>query len=153
MAGLHFFVDQRHSMDEYLPSLKIADGSLVPLFYLIGAAFCWVVKRIFSIQRWHGPADSIFGAHRLDNEIDVKSDIGSTLATFISLSGGASVGQYGPLVHLGQLLALIFAPSLVINQLAQTCLLMWVGCNCRWVPRANCDFAQRPSCDIFPSGR
>ena len=102
VAGLHFFVDQRHSMDEYLPSLKIADGSLVPLIWLIGAALLlWVVRRIFSIQRWHGPADSIFGAHRLDNEIDVKSGIGSTLAAFISLSGGASVGQYGPLVHFG----------------------------------------------------
>ena len=45
--------------------------------------------------------DSIFGAHRLDNEIDVKAGIGSTLAAFISLGGGASVGQYGPLVHFG----------------------------------------------------
>jgi CIC family chloride channel protein len=102
VAGLHFFVDQRHAMDEYLPSLKIADGSLVPLIWLIGAALLlWVVRQIFAIQRWHGPADSIFGAHRLDNEIDVKSGIGSTLAAFISLSGGASVGQYGPLVHFG----------------------------------------------------
>ena len=59
------------------------------------------VRRLFDISRWHGPADSIFGAHRLDNEIDVKAGIGSTLAAFISLAGGASVGQYGPLVHFG----------------------------------------------------
>lgn len=102
VEGLHFFNDQRRVMEEYLPSLKIADGSLVPLIWLIGAAFLlWGVRRLFNITRWHGPADSIFGAHRLDNEIDVKAGIGSTLAAFISLGGGASVGQYGPLVHFG----------------------------------------------------
>ena len=77
-------------------------GSLVPLFWLIGAAFLlWGVRRLFGIVRWHGPADSIFAAHRLDNEIDVKAGIGSTIAAFISIGGGASVGQYGPLVHFG----------------------------------------------------
>ena len=102
VAGLNFFVNQRHAMERYLPSLKIADSSLVPLIWLIGAAFLlWVVRRLFGITRWHGPADSIFGAHRLDNEIDVRAGIGSTLAAFISLGGGASVGQYGPLVHFG----------------------------------------------------
>lgn len=102
VAGLHFLVDQRHAMDGYLPTIQIAGGSLAPIFWLVGAAFLlWGVRRIFGIQRWHGPADSIFGAHRLDNEIDVKAGFGSTLAAFISLGGGASVGQYGPLVHFG----------------------------------------------------
>ena len=50
---------------------------------------------------WHGPADSIFAAHRTDNDLDVRAGLGSTLAAFISASGGASVGQYGPLVHFG----------------------------------------------------
>ena len=39
--------------------------------------------------------------HRTDNELDVKQGFASTLAAFISASGGASVGQYGPLVHFG----------------------------------------------------
>ncbi|MEK9962053.1 MAG: chloride channel protein, partial [Rhodobiaceae bacterium] len=60
-----------------------------------------VVRRVFGISRWHGPADSIYAAHRTDNELDVKAGFGSTLAAFISASGGASVGQYGPLVHFG----------------------------------------------------
>ena len=59
------------------------------------------VRKLFGITRWHGPADSIFAAHRTDNELDVKAGFGSTLAAFISASGGASVGQYGPLVHFG----------------------------------------------------
>ena len=72
------------------------------MIWLIGAALLlWCVRRLFGIERWHGPADSIFGAHHLDNEIDVKSGVGSTVGAFVSLAGGASVGQYGPLVHFG----------------------------------------------------
>ena len=102
VAGLHFLTDHRQSMDGNLPILQFAGGSLVPMLWLIGAAFLlWGVRRLFGIVRWHGPADSIFGAHRLDNEIDVKAGIGSTIAAFIAMGGGASVGQYGPLVHFG----------------------------------------------------
>ena len=102
VAGLRFFAGHRHAMDGYFPALQIAGGSFVPLIWLIGAAFLlWGVRQLFGIVRWHGPADSIFGAHRLDNEIDVKAGIGSTIAAFISMGGGASVGQYGPLVHFG----------------------------------------------------
>ena len=102
VAGLHFLTDHRESMGGNFPILQFAGGSLVPMLWLIGAAFLlWGVRRLFGIVRWHGPADSIFGAHRLDNEIDVKAGIGSTIAAFISIGGGASVGQYGPLVHFG----------------------------------------------------
>jgi CIC family chloride channel protein len=102
VAGLHFLTNHRQSMDGNFPILQFAGGSLVPLLWLIGAAFLlWGVRRLFGIVRWHGPADSIFGAHRLDNEIDVKAGIGSTIAAFIAMGGGASVGQYGPLVHFG----------------------------------------------------
>ena len=88
VAGLHFLTDQRNRMDGYYPFLEFADGSLVPMIWLIGAALLlWCVRRLFRIQRWHGPADSIFGAHRLDNEIDVKSGVGSTLGAFVSIAG------------------------------------------------------------------
>ena len=60
-----------------------------------------LVRHFFSIDRWHGPADSIYAAHRTDNELDVKKGFGSTIAAFISAGSGASVGQYGPLVHFG----------------------------------------------------
>ena len=59
------------------------------------------VKKINSDKPFQGIADSIFYAHRPDNEADIKSGILSTFAAFISAGGGASVGQYGPLVHFG----------------------------------------------------
>ena len=102
VAGLHSLSDYRQSMGMDFPILQFADGSLVPMLWLVGAAFLlWGVRRLFRIARWHGPADSIFGAHRLDNEIDIKAGIGSTIGAFIAMGGGASVGQYGPLVHFG----------------------------------------------------
>ncbi len=80
-------------------STPLAFGPLLSL--LIAALAILMVRRLFGIVRWHGPADSIYAAHRTDNELDVRHGFGSTLAAFISAGGGASVGQYGPLVHFG----------------------------------------------------
>jgi len=94
--------DYRLWMGGELLNLRDGVGSLVPMLWLIMAALIlWGVRRFFGITRWHGPADSIYAAHRLDNEIDVRAGVGSTLAAFISMGGGAPVGQYGPLVHFG----------------------------------------------------
>ena len=72
-------------------------------FFTLGfVALCIIaIKKNLGIARWHGPADSIHAAHRTDNELDIKSGLSSTLVAFLSASGGASVGQYGPLVHFG----------------------------------------------------
>ena len=92
----------REASDWMQISVLGAELSLTPLFsMLIAAGLILVIRRIFVIGRWHGPADSIYAAHRTDNELDARAGFGSTIAAFISASGGASVGQYGPLVHFG----------------------------------------------------
>jgi len=68
---------------------------------LIAACLIIVVRRVFGITKWSGPADSIFAAQQSKDRLDVRLGIGSTLAALINASGGASVGQYGPLVHFG----------------------------------------------------
>ena len=79
---------------------------LTPIFFLIlSALLILFVRKIFKIDRWHGPPDSILAAHQSKNSIDIKRGLGSTLTAFISASGGASVGQYGPLVHFGATVA------------------------------------------------
>ncbi|MDA8723666.1 chloride channel protein [Alphaproteobacteria bacterium] len=94
--------DYRLWMGGEFLNLPGSNGSMVPMLWLILAALLlWGVRYLFGITRWHGPADSIYAAHRLDNEIDVRVGAGSTLAAFISMGGGAPVGQYGPLVHFG----------------------------------------------------
>ena len=85
--------------------VPLGAGITLDLRYVISLGLAAVVilaiRRAFGITRWHGPADTIYAAHRTDNEMDLRAGAGSTLAAFVSASAGASVGQYGPLVHLG----------------------------------------------------
>jgi CIC family chloride channel protein len=78
----------------------------------IAAILISLIKKIVKVKEWHGPADTIFAAHRIDNELDVKAGIASTLVAFISAGGGASVGQYGPLVHFGATLGALIKGKL-----------------------------------------
>lgn len=76
--------------------------SISPLLFLLISAFLIiVVKRTLQITRYHGPADVILSAHSPKEELDARTGFSSVFAAFVSASGGASVGQYGPLVHLG----------------------------------------------------
>lgn len=100
--GIRVFTQWR----EHSLGLEIAvAGStleITPLVALwIAAILVIAIRRGFQIQRWHGPADAIFAAHQPGNTLDVKQGLASTLTAFVGASGGASVGQYGPLVHFG----------------------------------------------------
>ena len=69
---------------------------------LVAAAFLiFGLKRAFEMDRWHGPADTILSTHRISTPFPVREGFLSTTAAFISASGGASVGQYGPVLHFG----------------------------------------------------
>ena len=81
----------------------------------LSAFIITLIKNGFKVTRWHGPADTIFAAHRIDNELDVKTGVASTLAAFVSAAGGASVGQYGPLVHFGATLGAFFKATLNLS--------------------------------------
>ena len=75
------------------------------LFFLITLSIALVFvhySRIFiKGQAFQSVSDSIYLAHKFNNETDVKVGVVSTIAAFFSASGGASIGQYGPLVHFG----------------------------------------------------
>ena len=94
--------DFRAGFDVKFLNIPGTDYSFEPVFWLLTAVLLLaLVRRLFKLVRWHGPADSIYAAHRTDNELDLRAGVGSTMAAFISLCGGAPVGQYGPLVHFG----------------------------------------------------
>ena len=76
--------------------------NLIPLLICIPSSILVALLMYYlKLPRWFGPADTIFAAHNRAGTLDVKGGFGSTLASFISISGGASVGIYGPLVHFG----------------------------------------------------
>ena len=102
VLGVGFLSDLRKDAPATLPPGLEALSPFTPLLtLLLAAGAVLLVRRLFSITRWHGPADSILAAHQSGNTLDVKAGLGSTLAAFLSAGGGASVGQYGPLVHFG----------------------------------------------------
>ena len=102
VIGVDILTPARQSSDFLRFDINGVSVSLLPMLAISLAAVAIIlIRRIFAISRWHGPADSIYAAHRSSNALDVKAGIGSMFAAFVSASGGASVGQYGPLVHFG----------------------------------------------------
>ena len=76
--------------------------NLVPLLICVPSSLLvGLLMYKLKLPRWFGPADTIYAAHHHAGILDLKGGLGSTLASFISISGGASVGIYGPLVHFG----------------------------------------------------
>ena len=74
-------------------------------FYLITLSMALVLVHYSRIlingKPFQSVSDSIYLAHKANNETDLKVGFISTFAAFFSASGGASIGQYGPLVHFG----------------------------------------------------
>ena len=100
--GVKYISSLRQSVNNCFITDSVACFSFSPLIFLLFAAIViTLVKKYFGISRYHGPADVILSAHSPKEELNPKVGVLSTLAAFISASGGASVGQYGPLVHLG----------------------------------------------------
>ena len=76
--------------------------NLVPMIICVPSSILvGLLMYYLKLPRWFGPADTIYAAHHRAGILDLKGGFGSTLASFISISGGASVGIYGPLVHFG----------------------------------------------------
>ena len=67
----------------------------------VGGLVVGLLANMMTDSRFHGPLDAIRTAQSLDANMPVKSSVTSTLAACISLGSGASVGQYGPLAHMG----------------------------------------------------
>ena len=82
---------------------------IIPFAWLaIGFTLVFVIKKVLGCTSWQGPADAIYCAHRPDRNMDIRQGFGTVMAAFTSLSAGASLGQYGPIVHMGALIGGLF---------------------------------------------
>ena len=107
VKGIEWFTGKHELLSEL--SIKIWDKTLVfnGFVIIMITGLCLILlRKLFLISRYHGPADSIHIAHAVNTNEHVRDGFLSTCAAFISLSGGAPVGQYGPLVHLGTTISL-----------------------------------------------
>ena len=90
--------------NDFILTFDIGETSLnlIPLIICVPSSILvGLLMYYLKLPRWFGPADTIYAAHHKAGVLDLKGGFGSTLASFISISGGASVGIYGPLVHFG----------------------------------------------------
>ncbi len=76
-------------------------------------------------RRPHGPPDVIRAVQGLDGRVPLRSGFLSTLTSLVSLGAGASVGQYGPLAHLGGTIGSLVAR---LNRHTERSATVWVGC-------------------------
>ena len=80
-------------------------------------------------QRPHAPPDAIQAVQTACGVMPLKSGLITALGSIISLGSGASVGQYGPLVHLGSTLGSNLGAALErLFGSAQNLRVIGVGC-------------------------
>lgn len=107
ISGVQAFTELRENHSLFEISLAGNQFELTSLIFLwVAAGIVIVIRRVFGVVRWHGPADSIYHAQQSKEPLDIKHGIASTLTAFTSAAGGGSVGQYGPLVHFGATLGI-----------------------------------------------
>ena len=98
-----WFANLRTDSNDFFQFSGLSFSSILWLFTAV--FILYFIRRACNIDRWHGPADAVYASHRTDNELDLKRGVGSTFAALVSLSAGAPVGQYGPLVNFGASIA------------------------------------------------
>ena len=89
--------------NDFILTFDIGEVSLnlIPLIICVPSSVLVALLMYYlKLPRWFGPADTIYAAHHKAGILDLKGGFGSTLASFISISGGASVGIYLSLIHI-----------------------------------------------------
>ena len=101
VAGIQYFENlrgqQTHLTEIFGFSINLWTAGLLISAYLL----VLFMRAVGHIPKWESPADIIYCAQNRQHQLAPKSGLLTILASFVSLAGGASLGQYGPLVHLG----------------------------------------------------
>ena len=125
VIGLKYFENSRANPDYVIRYLEFEIAVLPVLFLILSVGLVVLIKKIGNIQKWENPADIIFCAQNQKVSLQSRQSFFSVLASFISLAGGASLGQYGPIVHLGGTIGVIFSNFLAKLNLSRDVL---IGC-------------------------
>ena len=107
-----------HAIDNERLLFKYKQGSFtdVPKWHILlaltlGGLFIGALYRALKLARGHGPADAIIARISNDGILPIKEGIGTALICISSIGLGASVGRYGPAVHLGATLGSGFSTA------------------------------------------
>ena len=109
VVGIQYFENfrgqQRHFFEIFGFSVNFWTAVLILGSYLL----VLLIRKFGQMPKWETPADIIYCAQNRRHNIAPKTGLLTILASFVSLAGGASLGQYGPLVHLGGTLGVAFS--------------------------------------------
>ena len=101
VAGIQYFEvfrgQQSHLLDLFGLQVNVVTAGLLIAAYLA----VMLLRKAGQMPKWESPADIIYSAQNRQHDMPPKKGLLTIFASFISLAGGASLGQYGPLVHLG----------------------------------------------------
>ena len=101
VAGIQYFENFRSQQTQYIDifgfSFNLWTAGLLISAYLLVI----LVRTVGHMPKWESPADIIYCAQNRQHQLATKGGLLTIFASFVSLAGGASLGQYGPLVHLG----------------------------------------------------
>ncbi|QIT53978.1 chloride channel protein [Aquisalimonas sp. 2447] len=90
---------------EWLPAVTIAVPAIGGL--VVGLLHLWIPG-----GRPHTPADVIAAVQTRRGRLPARAGVLTACSSLVSLGSGASVGQYGPLVHIGATLGSLVARAL-----------------------------------------
>lgn len=90
-----------------------------------GGLFIGLLYIAFKLPRGHGPADAIIARINNDGIMPIREGISTALVCISSIGLGASVGRYGPAVHLGATLGSGFGQAF---KLGRTNTVTFLGC-------------------------
>ena len=125
---------------EHLPSpdykgallFKYKQGSFtdIPKWHIFaalmgGGLFIGLLYIALKLPRGHGPADAIIARINNDGILPIREGISTALICASSIGLGASVGRYGPAVHLGATLGSGFGQ---VFNLGRTNIVTFMGC-------------------------
>ena len=90
-----------------------------------GGLFIGLLYVVLKLPRGHGPADAIIARINNDGIMPIREGISTALICASSIGLGASVGRYGPAVHLGATLGSGFGQAF---NLGRTNTVTFLGC-------------------------
>ncbi|MGI9335413.1 MAG: chloride channel protein [Gammaproteobacteria bacterium] len=90
-----------------------------------GGLVVGLVHLLIPERRAHGPPDVVRAVQGMDGKIPLRTGLLSAVSATVSLGAGASVGQYGPLAHLGATLGCAVA---AVKNDSQWMATIGVGC-------------------------
>ena len=116
----------------YNLTFRYRQGSFtdIPKWHLLvaltaGGLFIGLLYPLLKLSRGHGPADAIIARLKNDGFIPLREGLSTAIVCVSSIGLGASVGRFGPAVHLGATLGSAFGRAF---NLSRTTTITCLGC-------------------------